>query len=87
MLYLKITSALQLHLCISTNIVLLQNHPQLCRKSCYTLLFNTHNSKIVKAHIFNVYNIECNTVCEFKMVVSQKCYSSIFVFFNTNILF
>ena len=42
--------------------VLLKNHPQLRRKACYTLLFNTRI----------VLSIECNTVCELRMVMSQN---------------
>ena len=47
--------------------VLLKSHPQLRRKACYTLLFNTH---IVLSIEYN--SIECNTVCELRMVMSQN---------------
>ena len=45
--------------------LLLQNHPQLHRKACSKIC-------IVPAHIFNVYSIDCNTVCELRMVISQN---------------
>ena len=52
--------------------ILLQTIPSFVERYV-TIFFLTHTcTKTVKAHIFNVYNIECNTVCEFRMVMSQN---------------